>query len=115
MTSQLLGDSMSQCRQREKNVPVNDEELCKECAALTEHARTLIEADELPKFSAHEFRMTAGRSHDKDRTCALCSQPIQDKEHCIIPNVQMPRRQWRGDLHFHDVCHGIWEEQGTVE
>jgi len=105
---------MSHCRQCERNLPVNDEELCKECVALTERAQKLIDADELPKFSVHEFRVTAGRSHEQGHTCVLCSQQIQDKEHSIIPNVAMPRRQWRGDLHFHDLCHGIWEEQGTV-
>jgi|SRR5262245_7090813 len=105
---------MMQCRQCERQSAVNEEELCQKCAQLSDQARYLIERDELPKFSVHEFRVTAGRSRTSGQRCALCGDVIKDAEHSLILNVEIRRRQWRGDLHFHDICHSIWEEQGTV-
>jgi len=87
---------------------------CPKCAQLWDRAQQLIECDELRKFSVHEFRVTAGRSWASGQRCALCGDVILDAEHSLIPNVEIRRRQWRGDLHFHDICHGIWEEQGSV-
>lgn len=110
----MMGDLMMQCRQCERESTVNAGELCQKCEQLLDRARQLIERDELPKFSVHEFRITAGRSETSGQRCALCGDMILDVEHSLIPNVEIRRRRWRGDLHFHDICHGIWEEQGTV-
>jgi hypothetical protein len=68
-----------QCRQCERESAVNDEELCQKCAQLCDRAQQLIERDELPKFSVHEFHVTAGRSRVSGQRCALCGDVIQDR------------------------------------
>ena len=89
----LLGALIMQCRQCEPESAVNDEELCQKCAQLVDRARQLIERDELPKFSVHEFRVTAGRSRTSGQRCALCGDVILDAEHSLIPNVEIRRRR----------------------
>src|SRR5206468_12423433 len=96
--------------------PLNDEMVCARCQNIAERVRQRIEQGRLPRISLREAkgpRTTARQSHVTGIPCVACDDPI-NSEHWAYPDYPDPRARRHLDLHFHVLCHAIWEEEATI-
>ncbi len=95
---------------------VNDEQLCVSCAEIVGMIRERIASGQLPKVPNVDPkgpRMTALPRDRGGMPCAGCDMTIAGA-HMAYPDFPDPAEKRHYDLHFHDLCHDIWEEEATT-
>jgi hypothetical protein len=96
---------------------VSEESRCAGCEALVAQIRERIERGDLPKVNLREVkgpRMTAVLLPRGGMPCVACDQTI-DGEHFAYPDYPVPAGPRRGDLHMHELCHEIWDQEAAYD
>jgi hypothetical protein len=95
---------------------VNENGACPRCAAIALKVQERIERGQLPRISARVIktpRLTRLARIGGGMPCAACDETISG-EHWAYPDYPKPNSDLRGwDLHFHPLCHEIWDEEAT--
>lgn len=107
---------MATCKYQKCGRPgyVDEEGTCQRCGWLVIRVRGKTLTGRLPWLRndplANTLRMGVLRGRARGSPCAICDEPIHG-DHFAYPEFTDPENRRKWELHFHTLCHEIWERE----